>query len=110
MHVIRKEEEKDYSLFVDKLAYCTYLHSGKAVKDVAMDVKPEELKGIAEAVGMAVGQVVLDKTIELTNKMDKDTIIRYLAQLAFSHTIEVMNQCPEYRMKIAVLGQFLDKI
>jgi hypothetical protein len=110
MHVIDKEEERDYALLMDKVAYCGYLESGKAVKNMNLEVAPTDLRELSEAIGMAVGQIVLDKVIELTKNMDRDKLVRYFAQTAFSHTIEVMNGCPEYRKKIQVLGPFLDHI
>ena len=109
MHVIRKEEEKEYALLMDKIAYCGYLESGKAVSALNK-TDFDDLKPIAEAIGMAVGQVVLDKVILLTKDMDRETLVRYFAQTAFSHTVEVMNSCPEYRRKIQVIGQFLDHL
>jgi hypothetical protein len=109
MHIVSKEEEGQYGLLMDRIAYCGFLESGKAVKDVNK-VDFEDLRPLSEAIGMAVGQIVLDKVIDLTKDLDRDTLVRFFAQVAFSHTIEVMNACPEYRMKIKILGQFLDRI
>jgi hypothetical protein len=61
MHVIRKEDELAYSLLMDKIAYCGYFESGKAVKSMNLDIPPTDLRELSEAIGMPVGQVVLDK-------------------------------------------------
>lgn len=109
MHVLNADEEGRYGLFMDKISYCSYTESMKAVESLNV-TEFDTIKPHSQAIGMAVGQVVLDKVLELTKDMEREQLIRYLTEVTFSHVVGVMNDCPEYRKKIQILGPLIEKL
>ena len=67
----------------------------------------EKLKNTYKEIGMASGQVLLDKVIEMTKDMDRDQILRFMSEMAASIAIKRMNTDPEFRMRIKFLMSIL---
>jgi len=102
MKILDPEEEEEYALFMDKIATAIYLESYKHIKELHERHVDPLIN--TEEIGMATGQVVLDKVIEMTKDMPKEKLLRIFTEVAISHSVNTMQRHPEYKMRIAFLN------
>ena len=102
MKVLNSEEEDEYALLMDKIATVVFVESVKHVQELN-ESKVDPLKSVEE-ISMAVGQVVLDKIIDVTKDMSREKILRIFSEVAITYSINVMQKHPEYKMRIAFLN------
>ena len=100
MKVINKEDIPDYGRLMESVAIVTFTESVKGLRDQNF----ADPKGYHEELGMAVGQVALDKVIELTKDMDRDKLLRILAELAISNSVSMMSDDETYNRRIQFLS------
>lgn len=106
MYSIREEEKDLYELFMTKVACCIMREGEKNILALGAPTQ-EELVAAYKELGMATGQVTLDKVIELTIDMPQDQVIRFMAEMASSVVVKMMNEKPSFRQKIKFLSNIL---
>jgi len=105
MLVIRKKDMEKYGDFMDKVSVSMLTHSCESLVELGLDKTPEQLLDNTEAIGKAVGQVVLDDVIEFTKDYTREELVRFLAHNSAQLSMKVMNSDPMYRMKITLLSK-----
>src|SRR6478609_9722594 len=102
MKVLDKGEEASYNIFMDSIACCVFKESLKGIKE-CNDNNIDPTKTSIE-IGMSVGQIALDKVIELTKDMDRDTLLKWFTEIAVVNVVSRMHESPTYRLKIGILS------
>jgi hypothetical protein len=101
-------EQEDLSLYDDfstKVAVAAF----KCTTDKIVELSDANVsvKDSTVELGMAGGQVVLDRVIELTKDMDRDTLVKFLAQSTSALVVKNMNQHPHYRMMVMLVSKLM---
>ncbi len=102
MTILEKEEEKEYAEFMDTIATAVFTESVQNVME--LNKTNQTVENNVNEIGMAMGQVVLDKVIELTKDMDKIKMLRIFSEMAVGYSVNMMQKHPEYKMRIAILN------
>jgi len=71
------------------------------------DISDIDIIKASKEVGKAVGQVVLEAVIETTANLDRDAMIRYMAQALATAGVIQMNNDPAYRDRITKIAQMV---
>lgn len=111
MQIIEKNHEKEaeYSEFMDSVACSIFSESLKGIQSLSSTgMDDSTIRENAGSIGLAVGQIVFDKVIELSKDMSREDLVRYLAQASAAHVVEHMNSIPAYRTKILIRSMLTD--
>lgn len=101
------EEEGQFTDLIDEMAGIALEGSLNAIKDIEQNSgKLPDLDDldVTDSINMAIGQVAIDKVIELSKDWPKELMIRFIANLASSQAIQMMNKQPDYIMKVAIMN------
>lgn len=98
MKVLEESEASEYAEFMDNVACTVFRESMKGV--VALDDSGVDPRKHSIDIGTAMGQVVLDDIIEFTKDMDKDTLVKWFAEITIASVVGTMVAHPQYKMKI----------
>lgn len=108
MKILEQKDKEEYENLMDEVSVVLFKHSLKSISDLS-DVNIEPSMDNIHEIEMAVGQPCLDKVIELTEKMDRDKILRFLTEILTAHSTSVMVAHPDYQkkimMKLILLGK-----
>lgn len=98
MKVLDKEEETEYSTFMENVCTTVLKESFLSIKEMHEHNVDARLN--SEEIGMAMGQICLDQIIDMTKEMDRDRLVRYLAEIAIASAVNTMQSHPVYKMKL----------
>lgn len=100
LRVIPKEEGDAYYNYCDKVSYCIISNSYSIVAQFGKGASKAEVVGSTDEIGLAVGQILHDKIIDMTKDMSREELVKYLAESSFHMMTTIMNKHPEYKYKI----------
>ncbi len=100
MKILEKGEESKFTDFMNEICTAVFMESYKSVEELkATDLNPMDN---TEEIGASMGQIVLDKMIEMTKHMSRDELMKWFAEIAIMHATSFMQRHPEYKMLIAM--------
>lgn len=101
MYVYDKEETGDiYADFLDKIANSVFRESMKEIVNLQNNqVDPTKN---SQEIALAMGQVLLDEIIDHTKDMDRNELIKLLAEVSISYATSIMQANPNYKLSIAI--------
>lgn len=102
MTILEKGEETEYANFMDAIATAVFVESVHNVME--LNKTNQDACDNIEEISMAMGQVVLDKVIDLTKDMSREKMLRIFTEMAIGYSVNVMQKHPEYKMRIAILN------
>lgn len=106
--ITETEEIKAYSEFMTKVSISAYRAAEGNVLEM-MKANPMSNPGIAShEIGVASGQVVYDRVIELTKDMPREVLVKMLAQLASTTCIDTMLKDEMFRNIISAYSKLPD--
>jgi hypothetical protein len=94
------KEEDDYIRAMDAVSCTIYKSSLDNSKELYNAQGLNKVSEGSKEIGIAAGQIVLDKIIEITKDMSRDDLVRWLAQSSAHMLVSVMNNNPKYRHRI----------
>lgn len=98
MKVLSEGEAKIYSETMDLIACSVFLESMKKVAELNdNNQNPLEFQ---KEIGIAMGQVVLDQVIDITEDMPKEALVRWFTEVAIAHLVGSMERHPSYKEHI----------
>ena len=108
MLVLRDEDKEEYEMFMDLTACSVYKNSIAGLSELKkIHTEEEIIANDTDALGDAVGQIVLDRVIDLTKDMSREQMIRFLAQSSTQYLLVHMRRNEQYLNKITFLSHFL---
>lgn len=108
MLILTEQEDKEkFSDFMTRLSVSIYKNSESSVQELLKAHPNLNAVEHVEEIGLAVGQIAYDKTIELVETMDKDFIIKLLAQIAASMAVDSMNKDPHFRHLVVLASKLM---
>jgi len=102
LKIIPKEEEMAYAIFSGRVAYCILSNSSNSIQE--LHKTNSDVEGNTEEIGLAVGQIVYDKVIELTKDMPREQLVKYLAEAIFDSASGMMTLNPNYLHALLLIG------
>jgi hypothetical protein len=109
MYSIRQNEQSEYNSLMTIVACTIHKEAEKNLKQMN-NPTDEMVAEMQKEIGIAVGQVILDKVIDMTNDMDRDKLIRFLAEATSSVAIRTMNEQSSFIDRIRFLCKILPNI
>ncbi len=105
MKVLEEKDSQIYSDFMDDTACTIFKESMKSV--VTLNKNGTDPLNLVDEIAVAMGQVVLDDIIERTKNMDRDTLIKWFAEVCIADLTATMVNHSEYQLKIMLKASIL---
>jgi hypothetical protein len=100
LRVLNDTEQEAYRVFMDAVACSVFKESMGGVVDILEHNPAAKPADCSEAIGSAMGQVLLDQIIDSTKYMDREAMIRWFAETAIGLAVVNMVKHPEYKQLI----------
>lgn len=102
MKVLEEKDEDVYADFMDIVAIIICKETLNGIKD--LNIKSVGIPdGVSDAMGMAMGQVVLDEVIKLTENLSREELVKWYAETVISCLVSMLNHNPGYFARIVTL-------
>jgi hypothetical protein len=103
--ITEPKEMFTFSEFMTRVSIAAYKSAAGNITDL-MKAKVEPT-GSTQEIGLATGQVVHDEVIKLTKDMDKDMVIKILAQLAATQAVQTMVEDKQFCQIIGLYSKMM---